>query len=326
MPLLDAEALVSLLPIALTIALVSFMESISVAKAFARKGRYEVDANQELLALGAANIGGAFFSAYPVTGGFSRTAVNAQAGAKTPLAGLITAAIIATTLLFFTPLFYYLPKAVLAAIIMTAVFGLVDIKEVRHLWKVKRPDLALLAITFVATLGIGIEEGILAGVAASLIYFVVRTTRPHVAVLGELPGERGVYRNVKRYPEARQVPGVLMVRVDAQFYFANTSFLKETLTRLEREAEGPIHTVVLDASSINNLDSSAASALTELEDSYSLRGIQLFIASPKGPVRDVLERAHLSDKLGAVRMPKTLAEAAESASPTQRPPRLAATR
>lgn len=323
LPIFDGGAITALFPIALTIALVSFMESISVAKAFARKEHYDVDANQELLALGTANIGGAFFSAYPVTGGFSRTAVNAQAGAKTPLAGLITSAIIAVTLLFFTPLFYYLPNAVLAAIIMTAVFGLVDINEIRHLWQVKRSDLALLVITFVATLSVGIEEGILAGVAASIAFFVFKTSRPHVALLGELPGNPGVYRNLKRYPEAKPLPGVLMVRIDAQFYFANTTFLKETLIRFEREASEPIQAVIIDASSINNLDSSAATALEELYDAYAQRGIRLFIASPKGPVRDVLDRAHLSAKLGDTRLPKTLAEAAAAARPSTRTAKLA---
>lgn len=297
MPTLDQDAIRQLFPIALTISLVSFMESISVAKGFARRNRYEVDANQELVALGAANIAGSFFSAYPVTGGFSRTAVNAQAGAKTSLAGLITTVVIALTLLFLTPLFYYLPKAVLAAIIMTAVFGLVDVAEVKHLWHVKKADLALLSLTFVATLGLGIEEGILIGVLASLGLFVFRTTRPHVAVLGRLPG-KDVYRNVKRYPEVVRTPGVLAVRFDAQFYFGNVTFLKETLRDLELAEEELLHAVVIDASSINQLDSSAESALDELRDAYGERGVQLIIAGPKGPVRDVMKRSGLWERLG----------------------------
>ncbi|HJK94770.1 MAG TPA: solute carrier family 26 protein [Polyangiaceae bacterium LLY-WYZ-15_(1-7)] len=297
LPTMDLEAIQSLLPIAVTISLVSFMESISVAKAFARKNRYDVDPSQELVALGAANLGGTLFGAYPVTGGFSRTAVNAQAGAKSGLAGLITAAVIGLTLLFLTPLFYFLPKAVLAAIIMTAVFGLVDIAEMKHLWKVKKSDLALLVLTFVATLGLGIEEGILVGVGASLVTFVVRTTRPHVAVLGRLPGTEE-YRNVERFPEAETTPGVLAVRVDAQFYFGNVTFLKDMLKSEELAMDAPLRAVVLDASGMNQLDSSAEAALEELHEAYEERGIRMVLAGIKGPVRDVLKRSGLWERLG----------------------------
>lgn len=296
LPPLDWKAISALLPIALTISFVGFMESISVAKAVARRHRYEVDANQELKGLGLANIAGSLFSAYPVTGGFSRTAVNDQAGARTPLASLITAGVIALALLFLTPLFYYLPKAVLAAIIMVAVFGLVDIAEVKHLWKVKRSDLALLLLTFVATLTLGIEAGILTGVGASLLWFVVRTTRPHTARLGRLPGGEA-YRNVDNHPEAQTVEGVLALRIDAQFYFGNVTFLKETLRRLEVE-HGPLRAVVIDASSINQLDSSAAGALDEIAEDHRERGIALTFAGVKHPVMDVMRRAHLDQKLG----------------------------
>ncbi|GMV44191.1 MAG: sodium-independent anion transporter [Myxococcales bacterium] len=289
------DALRSLLPIALTISLVGFMESVSVAKAFAQRSGRDIDPNQELIALGAANVAASVSGALPVTGGFSRTAVNAQAGARTGLASLVTAAMVALTLLFLTPLFRGLPTAVLAAIILTAVAGLVDLKEVRHLWWVKRGDLALLGTTFVATLGLGIEEGILVGVGASLLWFVVRSTRPHFAVLGRLPGST-VWRNVRNFPEARTVPGVLVVRIDAQLYFGNVSFLKETLRSLETE---PLRAVVLDASAVNQLDSSAEVALQELLDAWTARGVRLAIASAKGPVREVMERSGLAERLGA---------------------------
>lgn len=287
------SAISTLAPMALVISLVGFMESISVAKAFARRARYEVDPNQELVALGAANVAGSFFSAYPVTGGFSRTAVNSQAGAKSGLASLVTAVVIGLTLLWLTPLFYSLPKAVLAAIIMTAVFGLVDLHEVKHLWVVKRIDLGLLVLTFVSTLALGIEEGILIGVGASLLVFVIRTTRPHVAVLGRLPGT-ATYRNVERYAEAQTLEGVLIVRIDAQLYFGNVSFLKQTLARLESTG---LHVVILDASGMNQLDSSAEAALAEIAASYHERGIALYLSGLKGPVRDVLRRSGLWEQL-----------------------------
>jgi SulP family sulfate permease len=298
LPAIDLAVAGELLPIALTISLVGFMESIAVAKHHARANRYAVDANSELVGLGLANLIGSVFRAYPVTGGFSRTAVNAQAGARTGVAAIVTAAVIALTLLFLTSLFYFLPKAVLAAIIMTAVFGLVDVKEVRHLWRVKRSDLAMLLVTFAATLGLGIEEGILVGVGASLGVLVFRTTRPHVAVLGRLPNTRS-WRNVNRFPEAETVPGVLAVRLDAQLYFGNVNFLSETLERLEQRAAAPLRAVVIDASGINQVDASAESALREILDGYRRRGVELYLAGVIGPVRDVLSRSGLSDEIGS---------------------------
>ncbi len=309
MPTIDFEAMKQLMPIALTISLVGFMESISVAKAFANRKKYEVDANQELVGLGLANIGGAFFRGYPVTGGFSRTAVNAAAGSKTGVASLITAGVVALALIFLTPLFFYMPKAILAAIIMVAVFGLVDVAEVKHLWKVKRSDLALLAITFAATLTLGIEEGIATGVGASLLWFVVRTTRPHFAVLGRLPGT-DAYRNVKNYSEAETLEGVLMVRMDAQFYFGNVSFLKEKLSKLEENVKGRLKAVVIDASSMNQLDSSADQALHELAVAYRDRGVKLLIANVKQPVWEVLEKSHFVEGHGKDHFFLTVHEAA----------------
>ncbi|MBW2526100.1 MAG: solute carrier family 26 protein [Deltaproteobacteria bacterium] len=296
-PALDLTLAQELLPIAVAISMVGFMESISVAKAFATKNHYEIDANRELVGLGVANIAGGMLQGYPVTGGFSRTAVNAQAGAKSGIASLITAAVIALTLLFLTSLFHFLPKAVLAAIIMVAVFGLVDLDEVKHLYRVKRGDLALLATTFVATLLLGIEAGILIGVAASLVAVIYRITRPHTAVLGRIPGTH-LFRNVKRFPEAETFDGVLVLRIDAQFYFGNVSFLKETLKRQLRAAESPVRAVVFSASSINQLDSSAAAALEEIVVDCRERGVELYFAEVRGPVMDVLRRAGFDRLLG----------------------------
>lgn len=298
-PGFDWANLGELLPTALAISLVGFMESISVAKALARKHKYEVDANKELVGLGFANIVGFFFGAYPVTGGFSRTAVNDQAGARTPLASAITAVVIGVSLLLFTPLFYFLPKAVLAAIVMTAVFGLVDVKEPKHLWKVKKTDLALLALTFVVTLFVGIEEGIGIGVAASLGLFVYRSTKPHNAVLGKLPGSEN-YRNVENFPEAEEVPGLKIWRFDASFYFANADYFRDQIDHLlvTAEDERPVSAILLDAAGINDLDASAEQMLHDIHERLEAAGIALYFANVKGPVREVMRRGHLIDEVG----------------------------
>lgn len=217
----------SLLPMAITIALVSFMESIAVAKAIQSKHRdYKVLPNQELIGLGMANVVGSFFQSYPTTGGFSRTAVNDQAGAKSGLAAIISASLIIITLLFLTPLFYNLPKAILASVIMVAVFGLIDYKEAIHLWKSNKTDFFLLLITFFATLTIGIEKGIGLGVILSLAMVILKTTRPNVAVLANIHGTH-FYRNIERFGEDVILDDdILIMRFDAQLYFANTTFLK----------------------------------------------------------------------------------------------------
>lgn len=312
LPELDVAAAGELFGVAVTIAVVGFMESVAVAKKYARDNGYVVDANQELVGLGLANVVGSLTSAFPVTGGFSRTAVNAQAGARTNVAGVVTALMVGLALVLLTPLFYFLPKAVLAGIIMTAVFGLIDLDEVRHLWKVKRSDLAMLLITFAVTLGVSIEAGIAAGVIASLGLLVLRTTRPHVAVLGHLPGTRA-YRNVERFAEAKTVPGVLALRLDAQIYFGNVNFLKETLDTLLAEREGT-RVVVLDASGINQVDASGDTAFTEIFQAFQEQGIELFFASVKGPVRDVFARSGFTDRLGRGRFFLTLDEAMERAA------------
>ncbi len=310
-PSFELSQLGGLLPTALAISLVGFMESISVAKAFARKNRYEVDANQELVALGTSNIIGFFFGAYPVTGGFSRTAVNAQAGAKTGLASAITAIVIAISLLFLTPLFYFLPKAVLAAIVMSAVFGLIDVQELRHLWKVKRSDAGLLLLTFVVTLFVGIEEGIVVGVIASLALFVRRSTKPHHAVLGRLPGTTA-YRNLERFPEATPIDGIVIWRFDASFYFANASFFRDQVDRLLLKADD-VHALILDASGINDLDASAETMLHDIHQRLEAADVRLYLAGVKGPVRDVMKRGGLDVALGEGRMFHDVHGAAEAA-------------
>lgn len=311
-PAISFTDMKGLLPIALTISIVGFLESIAVAKKIASQKHYDIDANKELIGLGLANLAGAFFKAMPVTGGFSRTAVNNNAGANTGLAAIVTAVLIAIALLFLTPLFYYIPKAILGSVIMVAVFGLIDIQEVKHLWKVKKDDLALLVFTFLATLTLGVETGIFLSVGLSMLWFVIKTTRPHYAVLGRLPGT-DEYRNVKRHNEATTEDHVLAIRFDAQFYYGNVSFLKETIKRAETDLKTPLKAVVLDACSINQLDSSADTALHELLRDYRMRGIDLFLANVKGPVMDVMQRSGFTGALGEDHFFLTVREAMTAA-------------
>lgn len=298
LPSVDRESLSALLPVALTISLVGFMESIAVAKAIQAKHRnYQVIPNQELIGLGLANMGGAFFQSYPVTGGFSRTAVNDQAGAKTGLASIISAALIILTLLFLTPLFYYLPKAILASVIMVAVFGLIDIKEAVHLWKSNRTDFAMLLVTFLATLSLGIEQGIGVGVVLSLIMVIYRSTRPHYAILGNIPGTP-YYRNTDRFDQLKEREDTLIFRFDADLYFANTSFFKEKLAAEIAEKGDALKNVVISAESISYVDSSAMHALEQVLEDLRKQNIRVLFSGVKGPLRDALTRAHLMEEIG----------------------------
>ena len=291
------EDMALLMPVILVIALVSYLESIAVAKTIASKRGYELDSNKELIALGAANIGGAFFQAFPTTGGFSRTAVNDQAGSNTTISSLVSVALVALTVLFFTPLFYYLPAAVLAAIIMVAVYGLLDIAEMKHLWHTDRRDFALLMITFLATLLVGIKEGIATGVVLSLVMVIYRSTRPQVAELGEL-GNTGIFRNLLRYPEARKHSDLLVFRFDDALYFANASYFKDEIESRIRLRKGELRKVVLVATSMTDVDSTGTQVLASVVEALQEDGIELVIAGATGPVRDYLRKSGLMEFLG----------------------------
>ncbi|MFN7116663.1 MAG: SulP family inorganic anion transporter [Saprospiraceae bacterium] len=297
-PLLEWQAIRELLPIALAIAIVSFTESFAVAKAMQNRHKdYKIAPNQELIALGIANIGGGFFRGFPTTGGFSRTAVNDQAGAKTSMASLISAGLIIVTLLFLTPLFYYLPNAVVAAIIIVAVLNLVDYKEAKHLLRSDLGDFAMLMATFLLTLLIGVEEGIAIGVILSLALMIYRSTRPHMAVLGRIPNSN-FYKNINRFENLEVRPDVLVVRFDAQLYFANISFFENKLEQLVQQKGNALKVIILNAESINRVDSSAVHLLEDLNRGYKERGIEIFFTNVQGPVRDMLTRADFVQKIG----------------------------
>lgn len=287
LPLFDLTVWQQLLPTALAISFVGFMESISVAKSLASKKRQKVDSDQELIALGIANLGAAFTGGYPVTGGFSRSVVNYEAGANTGLASMITAVLIALTVIFLTPLFYFLPQAVLAAIIIVAVIGLIDIKTLRHVWQYNKGDAAAMILTFLAVLAVGIETGILVGVAAAIFMFILRTSRPHVAIVGKLPNSE-TYLNILRH-QVQTCPKAVAVRVDESLYFANAKYLEDTV--LQCVADNPeIEDFVLIGTAVNFIDASALETLESLHQELNDARVNFHLAAIKGPVMDRLKK------------------------------------
>jgi SulP family sulfate permease len=298
LPDFDGSLVGSLATTAFVITMVGFMESIAVAKVYARRNRYEVDPNQELVGLGAANVASGLFGGYPVTGGFSRTAVNATAGARTPLASIVTAAIVTATIAFFTPLLSSLPNAALGAVIIMAVIGLVDVAEMRHIARVKKSDLIGLNVAFVATLVFGIELGILIAIVASMLVVFARMSMPHSATLGHVKGTT-TYRNIERFPEATTSDGVTVVRVDAALSFVNVTNVKKLLlAHAENLVDADPGVLLLDASGINDIDATGVEMFCELMSELDEQGVALHLADVKGPVRDVLHRAGVWDLLG----------------------------
>ena len=280
--LADAQ---QLLPTALTLSLVAFMEAISVAKAIEERHGYRVDANQELRALGLTNIFGSLFQSYPTTGGFSRTAVTEQAGGKTPVTAWIAAGVIALTLFALTPLFHHLPNAVLAAIVIVAVAGLVDIHYPVTLWKQDRLEAAILGVTMVVTLTVSLPIGIGVGVLLALALAVQKMMMPHVAVLGNV---EGVHRNVDRFPEAQTASDVLVVRYDGALNFANQAHFRGTLNRLVKAKGDDLRLVVLQADTMSYMDASARATMHALVKEWREKGLKLCLAGAIGPVRDAL--------------------------------------
>ncbi len=293
-PSLDFSVLKALFPTALTLALVAFMEAISVAKAIEVKHKnYEVKPNQELIALGASNIIGSFFQSYPTTGGFSRTAVNDQSGAKTGVSALFTSLIIALTLLFFTQWFYYLPKAVLGSIIIVAVFNLIDFKYPLRLFQSRKDEFVILVITFLLTLFLGITEGIVLGVITSLLLMVYRTSKPHYAFLGRI-GQTQYFKNIARFPdEVVKRDDLIILRYDAQLFFGNIQHFKELVFNSIEKSSERVRGFIINARSVNYIDSTASEQLIEIIKTLQQREIRVMIVGAIGPARDLIYKSKL---------------------------------
>ena len=293
-PLLDLELWSALLVPAVLIGLIGFVESVSVAQTLAAKRRQRIEPDSELIALGTANVAASFSGGLPVTGGFARSVVNFDAGAETPLAGAFTAAGIALGVLFLTPLLYFLPLAVLAATIIVAVLSLVDLRAVREVWRYSKSDFAALAGTVLITLLAGIEAGVVAGVAVSLVLLLWRASRPHAAVVGLVPGTQH-FRNVLRH-EVITSSNMVTLRVDESLTFINARWLEDRVLALVAERPQLEH-VVLMCSAVNTIDGSALETLQMLNHRLRAAGVQLHLSEVKGPVMDRLGRSHLLEEL-----------------------------
>ena len=294
LPAFDAELWQSLFLPALIIGVVGYVETISVAQTLAAKRRERIDPDQELIALGAANVGSAISGGFPVTGGFARSVVNFDAGARTPAAGALTSVGIALATLFLTPFLFFLPKATLAATIIVAVLSLIDLDAIRRTWSYSKSDFAAMLGTIAGTLLLGVEIGIAIGVISSLVLFLARTSRPHVAVVGRVPGTEH-YRNIKRH-EVELTPGVLSIRIDESLYFPNARFLEDTINDAVAADPGLRHVVLL-CSAVNVIDASALESLEHINHRLADVGIKLHLSEVKGPVMDRLQQSDFLDHL-----------------------------
>ncbi|MFG6517725.1 SulP family inorganic anion transporter [Sulfitobacter sp. 1A13496] len=294
LPSFSPDLLSQLFVPALLISVIGFVESISVAQTLAAKKRQRIDPDQELIGLGSANLGAAFTSGFPVTGGFSRSVVNFDAGAETPAAGAFTAAGLALAALFLTPLIHYLPKATLAATIIVAVLSLVDFSILKRAWAFSHADFAAVSVTILLTLVFGVEAGVSAGVVTSILVHLYKTSRPHMAVVGRVPGTEH-FRNVLRH-EVETQPHVLSLRVDESLYFPNARFLEDQLAQYAAD-KPDLTDVVLMFPAVNEIDLSALESLEAINTRLKDADIRLHLSEVKGPVMDRLKRSHFLDEL-----------------------------
>lgn len=299
LPQVDTNLIIKAFPTAMALAFIAFAEAMSIAKAVEDKSnQYHTDANQELRALGASNIVGSLFQSFPTNAGLSRTAVNVDEGAKTGIASLISVVVVAITLLFLTPFFFYLPKSVLGAIILLAVSGLIDLKYPKQLWRQGKDEFYLFVVTFLTTLLIGISQGIIFGVLFSLLLLVNRTSRPHIAILGKIKGME-YFKNLKRFPEDVEVADeILMIRFDAQLFFANVHHFKKALLKEVDKKGETLKYVILNAEPINYIDNTAVNQLKKIVIKLKEKHITFKIAGAIGPTRDILHKSGLVEFIG----------------------------
>jgi high affinity sulfate transporter 1 len=296
LPDVAAHRYLDIAPAAVGVMLVGFAESLGAAKTYAARNHYEIDANRELLGLGAANLGAGLSSGMVVNGSLSKTAVNASAGARTQLSGLVVAALTVVTLLFLTGLFEKLPEATLAAVVIAALVELVDVRSLRRLYRVRsgvlgpvaaRPDFVAAIAALVGVLVFDTLPGLFIGIAISILLLVYRASRPHVAVLGRAPGSADQWTDIARHPENTQLPDVVVLRPEAGLFFANADRLRDEIRARAEDA----HAIVLDAESVPFVDVTAVTMLGDLTEDLDRRGVTLVVARDMGQLRDVVRRS-----------------------------------
>jgi SulP family sulfate permease len=295
LPQLDSSILIALLGPAALITIIGYVESVSVAQTLAAKKRQKIDPNQELTALGAANIASGLSGGYAVTGGFARSVVNFDAGARTPAAGALTAVGLTFAAIFLTPYLYFLPTATLAATIIVAVLSLVDLSILKTAWTYSRADFAAVFITVLLTLLVGVETGVGAGVVTSIALFLWKTSRPHVAEVGQVPGSEH-FRNIDRH-QVLTDPALVTLRIDESLYFANARRMEELILERVHRSKGELRHVVLMCSAVNEIDLSALESLEAINHQLADLGIKLHLSEVKGPVMDRLKRSHFLEEL-----------------------------
>lgn len=318
LPTLTWDNIRLVLPTVFTVTVIGIVESISIAKVWESKynntvepqHRYRIDPNQELLALGISKIGGSFFQAMPSSGSFSRSAVNAESGARTQMSSVIAFGLIVMTLLFLTPIFGYLPEAILASIIIISVLNLFEYKEAKQLWHTHRSDFYMMLLTFVVTLLLGIEEGVFAGVLFSVLMILYRNSKPGITTLGRLPGSP-YYRNMERFPDALEVAGFKIIRLDSQLFFANASYFKDFIENIIA-GNSSIEVLIIDGSGISDIDSSGLHMLEETHALLKSKNIHLYFAAVIGVVRDRLHIAGLMEEIGEENQFMTINAAVEN--------------
>lgn len=287
-----------LVPAALALALIGFMESITISKTIEEKNPENVSIpNKELVALGSSNLVGSLFSSYPVAGGFSRTAVNFQSGAKTQLSGIITAIVILLSVLFLTDALYFVPRVILGVIIFLAVITLIDFKAPLQWWRTDKKEFLMYAATLLATCFIGIQEGIIIGVLISIVLLIYKVSTPHMAVVGKIPGTN-LYRNVERFADVETDKEVLIVRFDAGLFYGNADYFKDKLIEFSQAKGANLKAIIVDASGINSIDSTSIYMIRKLLIQFRRKKVKVLFSGLIGPVRDSFNQNRIYTELG----------------------------
>jgi MFS superfamily sulfate permease-like transporter len=310
LPSLSARDVDGVIPLAFACFLLAYIEGVSAARTFAKKNGYEVDPRQELLGLGVANFATAFFQGYPVAGGLSQSAVNDKSGARTPLALVVASAALAACLLFLTGMLRSLPTVVLASIVLVAVRGMINLREINRLRKVSVLEFQVAMVALVGVLLLGILKGVMLAAIASLLMLIKRAARPHVAFLGRIPGTRR-FTDIARNPENEPIPGAILVRPASSLLYFNVESVRDTIWKAVLAAGTSLNRLILDLSSSPYVDLAGARSLASLQKDLAARGVDLRIVEAHAPVRDILRAEGLEEQMGKISRRHTVADAVD---------------